>query len=281
MLGRERNLLAGAAIATLGMASGIAWPADTDSVAAKAAAGPSCETAGPQTPRDIDKKAGTNKVAFATAPRYQDLNLCNIHFHAQAEHKAKAFSIVAAKAAANGEAGFQCSIGRQLSAAELKKPDGDICKGLKPGDTIEVHWVHSSCDVKPGAGLGSCVSDACKEPKLRVEAQVYTLVNDPKAAKFQDVVESPAKVHGRYHAKAIPANTGKPVQFAGSTTGPSYDNAACSPLQVTWSVRPQCAKLDINSLGAWCRAGNVFQEDHAHGVRKLVTDSRFLAPISR
>ncbi len=276
MLGRKRELLAGAAIVVFGLASGMAFSADTDSVGAKAPAGPSCETAGPQTPRDIDSRAGTNKVAVPQAPKYQDLNLCNIHFHAQAEHKAKAFSV----SAADGN-GYQCSISQKLSAAELKKPDGDICKGLKPGDTIEVHWVHSSCDVKPGAGLGSCVNAGCKDPKLRVEAQVYTLVNDPKAAQFQDVLESAQKVNGRYQAKAIPANTGKPVQFAGSTTGPSYDNATCSPLKVTWSVRPQCAKLDINSVGAWCRAGNVFQEDHAHGVRKLVTDARFLAPISK
>lgn len=267
---RSRVLLIGAAVVALGMA-GIAFSAD------KAAAGPACDAAGPQTPRDIDSKAGTNKVAVATAPKYQDLNLCNIHFHAQAEHKAKAFALFAG----DGEnGGFQCAIDKKLSAAELEKPAGDICKGLKPGDTIEVHWVHSSCDVKPGSGLGSCVSDACKDPKLRVEAQVFTLVNDAKAAQFQDMIESAQKVKGRYQAKAIPASTGRPVQFAGSTTGPTYDNAVCSPFKVTWSVRPRCAKLDINSLGAWCKAGNVFDEDHAHGVRKLVTNPRFLAPIS-
>jgi hypothetical protein len=45
-------------------------------------------------------------------------------------------------------------------------------------------------------------------------------------------------------------------------------------------VRPKCAKLDINSVGEWCKAGNVFEEDHAHGVRKLVTNPKLLAPIS-
>ena len=166
-----------------------------------------------------------------------------------------------------------------LSAAELKKPAGDICKGLKPGDTIEVHWVHSSCDVQPGKGLGSCVTATCKDPKLRVEAQVFTLVNDSRAAKFQYMIEAGGKVNGKYQAKVIPFTTGTPVQFAGSTTGPSYNNQVCSGYKVTWSVRPKCAKLDINSVGDWCKAGNVFQEDHAHGVRKLVTDAKFLAPI--
>ena len=53
---------------------------------------------------------------------------------------------------------------------------------------------------------------------------------------------------------------------------------ACSPLQVTWSVRPQCAKLDINSVGKWCES-NEFSEDHAHGVRKLVTSPKLLSEI--
>ncbi len=46
----------------------------------------------------------------------------------------------------------------------------------------------------------------------------------------------------------------------------------------TLRVRTQCAKLDINSLGEWCKA-NVFKEDHAHGVRKLVTDPNLLSNI--
>ena len=49
--------------------------------------------------------------------------------------------------------------------------------------------------------------------------------------------------------------------------------------EVTWSVRPDCAKLDINSLHAWASGGNVFEEDYAHGVRPLVTEPELLAPI--
>ena len=260
----------------LGLAGGAALAADKP--ATKSGAGPACDVAGPQTPRDIDSKAGANKVTFEAAPKYQELNLCNIHFHNQAEHKAADFALQATGDRSQGD-GYQCAMSRKLSAGELKAPAGDICKGLKPGDTIEVHWVHSSCDVAPGKGLGSCVLPACKSPKLRVEAQVFTLVNDPKAASFGDMVEARQKVDGRHQAKSIPANTGKPVQFAGSTTGPIYDDRTCSGLKVTWSVRPQCAKLDINSVGAWCKAGNVFAEDHAHGVRKLVTNPKLLAPI--
>lgn len=245
-------------------------------VAGAKPAGPACDIAGPQTPRDIDNKAGANKVMFETAPKYQDLNLCNIHFHAQAEHKAADYAVPASSGA-----GYQCAMSKKLTEAELKSPAGDVCKGLKPGDTIEVHWVHSSCDVKPGKGLGACVNTTCKNPKLRVEAQVFALVNDPKALNLNDMLETTNPVNGKYQAKSIPTNTGTPVQFPGSTTGPSYDDKTCSDFKVTWSVRPQCAKLDINSVAAWCKAGNVFAEDHAHGVRKLVTNPSHLAPIAK
>lgn len=231
-----------------------------------------------QTPRDIDSKVGTNSVKFDLASPSTEMNLCNIHFHANAEHKAKDFAIYAGDGKDGFGSGYQCGISKSLSKAELKAPDAKICKGLAPGDTIEVHWVHTSCDVAPGPGLGSCLSDACANPDLRVETQVFTLVNDSNALDFNDLSYDGNQVDGFHQAKNIPGDTGVPVQFMGSTTGPSYDAQACSALQVTWSVRPQCAKLDINTIGKWCES-NVFEEDHAHGVRKLVTDPRLLSPI--
>ena len=78
-----------------------------------------------------------------------------------------------------------------------------------------------------------------------------------------------------YQANNIPNNTGNPVSYSGSTTGPSY-NEAGSPLQVTWNVRPEVAKVDINSVANWCQ-GNEFNEDHAHGVRNLVTNTELLS----
>jgi hypothetical protein len=49
---------------------------------------------------------------------------------------------------------------------------------------------------------------------------------------------------------------------------------------VTWSVRPECAKLDIGSLHKWASDGNVFKENHSHGVRQLVTAPELLSPIN-
>lgn len=235
-----------------------------------------CVGYGPQTPRDIDSKEGTNDRIFSLAPDYEEMNLCNIHFHNNAEHKAEAFSIFAGE---GDSAGYQCSISKSLSDAELAAPSGGaVCNGMMPGDTIEVHWVHSSCDVEPGAGLGSCLSDSCANPNLRVETQVFTLVNDNSAMDFNDFDYDGTMKNGYHQAKAIPSDTGEPVEFLGSTTGPSYSEAVCSPLQVSWSVRPACAKLDINTLGQWCEA-NAFEEDHAHGVRKLVVNPELLSEI--
>jgi len=240
--------------------------------------GPACEGFGPQTPRDIDGVKGTNPQVFSMAPASKDMNLCNIHFHNNAEHKAKDFSIYAGEGDHGHGGGYQCKMSKSLSKAELKKPAGNICKGLKPGDTIEVHWVHTSCQIKPGKGLGSCLSNKCANPDLRVETQVFTLVNDASAAKFSDYSYANNMVNGRPQAKSLPSKSGKATDFMGSTTGPKYTESTCSPLQVTWAVRPQCARLDINSLGEWCK-GNVFKEDHAHGVRKLVTNPKLLSNI--
>ncbi len=243
--------------------------------------GPACEGFGPQTPRDIDNKFGENPQTFSIAPDYKNMNLCNIHFHNNAEHKAKDFAIYAGVGEHGGHGGgYQCKMSKHLSKAELTKPANKICNGLKPGDTIEVHWVHSSCQIKPGKGLGSCLNDKCANPDLRVETQVFTLVNDKKALNFNDFAYGGNMKKGLHQAKSLPRKTGKPVEFMGSTTGPKYTESTCSPYQVTWSVRPKCAKLDINSLGKWCD-NNVFEEDHAHGVRKLVTNPKLLSKIKK
>ena len=242
-----------------------------------------CKGFGPQTPRDIDSVSGDNDRIFSIAPSYKDMNLCNIHFHENAEHKAKSFSIYAGDGDHGYDSGYKCNISQNLSELELKPTKEKICKGkhgdLVPGDTIEVHWVFTSCDIKPGAGLGSCLSKSCANPNLRVETQVFTLVNDSSALDFNTLTYDGNVVNGLHQPKALPTTTGKAVEFTGSTTGPKYSESKCSPMQVSWAVRPSCAKVDINTVGKWCADGNVFKEDHAHGVRKLVTDKKLLSEI--
>lgn len=236
---------------------------------------------GPQSPRDIDSSTGVNTRAYSAAPASTRMNLCNIHFHKNAEHKGGEFS----KHAGHGDGqGYQTGYlySGQLSSTELKPVEAPVCPskhgGLAAGDTIEAHYVYSSAQVKPGPTLGACLNDAIKNPQLRVETQVYVLVNDKAAQDFGHLARHELK-NGVHQALNIPANTGVPVQYAGSTTGPAY-NEVGSPFQVTWSVRPKVTKVNLASVGAWCQ-GNDFKEDHAHGVRNLVVHPELLSAIER
>jgi len=236
---------------------------------------------GPQSPRDIDAGSGKNQLVFSAAPASIAMNLCNIHFHKNAEHRGGEFTDYAGNGDGYGyQSGFKYS--GQLSKAELKPIAQDACPskhgGLVSGDTVEVHYVYSSAKIMPGPTLGACFNDAIKNPQLRVETQVYVLVNDENSLDFKDLTKHD-DVKGLHQAVNLPSNTGTPVQYAGSTTGPGY-NEKGSPFQVTWRVRPKVAKVNIASVGEWCK-NNVFNEDHAHGVRNLVTNLELLSEISQ
>ena len=172
---------------------------------------------GPQAPRDIDSYVGNNHIEFNSAPAYTEMNLCNIHFHKNAEHKGGEFK----KYAGNGDGhGYQSGYiyTGTLNGAELAHVEKEICPSshgsVSPGDTIEVHYVYSTAQVKPGPTLGSCLSESIKNPQLRVEAQVYSLVNDKTASDFRTLSQHGMK-NGLHQALNIPSNTGEPIQYAG------------------------------------------------------------------
>ncbi|WP_019029262.1 delta-class carbonic anhydrase [Colwellia piezophila] len=234
---------------------------------------------GPQSPRDIDNIKGSNARDFGAAPASTAMNLCNIHFHKNAEHKGGEFSQYAGNGDGHGFLSGYVYSGK-LSSSEKQATKSAICPSkhgaLNAGDTIEVHYVHSTAQIMPGPTLGACLSDSIGNPQLRVETQVYVLVNDSKALDFNELTKHGVK-NGYQQALNIPSNTGSAVQYIGSTTGPGY-NEKGSPLQVSWSVRPQVAKVNIETVGDWCK-GNVFNEDHAHGVRNLVTNPKLLSAM--
>lgn len=234
---------------------------------------------GPQSPRDIDQTYGLNTRVFGTAPNRSSMNLCNIHFHKNAEHAGGEFTTFAGNGDGKGKnTGFVFD--GKLSEAQLKPIEGGVCaaKGdaLQVGDTLEVHFVFSSANIKPGPTLGACLAESTMNPGLRVEGQVVILANDKNAIDFAKLA-TVENINGYSQAPNIPTNTGVPVEYLGSTTGPSYNEKA-SPLQVSWSVRPEVAVVDINSVGTWCN-DNAFGEDHAHGVRNLVMNPKLLSPI--
>ena len=232
---------------------------------------------GPQSPRDIDELKGSNGRIFQLSPPHTEMNLCNIHFHEAAEHKGEEFS----KYVGNGDgkgSGTGYAYSGTLTEAEMAPYERTVGNGkygdLQPGDTIEVHFVHTSAQVVPGPTLGSCLSEAIGNPQLRVEGQVYVIVNDENAADFAEQAKV-TKVNGFYQAAGIPGDTGTPIEYTGSTTGPGY-NEKGSPFQVSWSVRPKVQKVSIQSIEAWLK-DNPFDETAAHGVRNLVTNLDLLS----
>ena len=233
---------------------------------------------GPQSPRDIDAHDGMNRRAFTEAPVVTDMALCDIHFHENAEHKGGNFTLYAGNGDGHGYGtGFKYA--GTLTDAELA-PVGMTVGGsehgdLVPGDTIEIHFVHSTAQATLGPTLGTCLSDAIGNPQLRVEAVVAVLVSEG-GANFVEMAHI-EEIGGLNQVPNLPGDLGEPVVYAGATTGPSY-NAQGSPFQVTWSVRPQVVKLDISSLDAWLK-DNPFDHNHAHGVRNLITNPDLLSQI--
>lgn len=234
---------------------------------------------GPQSPRDLDTVSGNNTLFFNDAPPHTEMNLCNIHFHENAEHRGGEYTTYAGNGDGHG-VGTGYRYDGELTEAELAPVDRVIGAGsygdLAPGDTIEVHYVHSTAKIEPGPTLGACLSDSIMNPQLRVEGQVFVLVNDDSAADFMELAAIEV-VDGFYQAVNIPTNTGQTIQYDGSTTGPSY-NENGSPLQVSWSMRPEVVKVSISSVEAWL-ADNVFDETAAHGVRNLVINPDLISTI--
>jgi len=234
---------------------------------------------GPQSPRDLASAEGRNGRAFGTAPADTQMNLCDIHFHEGAEHKGGEFTTYVGNGDGHGF-GTGYAYSGALSEAELAPLEEKIGASeygdLVPGDTIEVHYVYSTAQVVPAPTLGSCLEGPVANPQLRVQAQVYVLVNDDSALDFVALNKTELK-DGLYQAVNIPTDTGETVNYEGSTTGPSF-NEAGSPFQVSWSVRPKVAKVNIKSVGVWLQ-DNVFAEDHAHGSRNLVTNPDLLSPM--
>ena len=232
---------------------------------------------GPQAPRDIDDISGNNTRLFAAAPEFAEMNLCNIHLHDGAEHRGGEFTTYLGNGDGSGH-GTGFGYNGELSAAELEPYSGVVGAAshgqLQPGDTIEVHYVYTTAQVSPGPTLGACLSDAIQNPQLRVEAQVVVVVNDPAALDFIELADV-QKIDGVYQAINLPDDTGSPVEYAGSTTGPDY-NVKGSPLLVSWSVRPEVAKVDIASLAEWF-AKNQFEEASTQGTRNLVINPDLLS----
>ena len=55
-------------------------------------------------------------------------------------------------------------------------------------------------------------------------------------------------------------------------------NKAGSPFEVSWSVRPNVARINVLSVGIWL-SDEVFDEEQAHGVRNLIVNFDLLSQL--
>ena len=245
-------------------------------------------TTPPQSPRDIDSVVGTNANGATIAPKASELNLCDIHFHKSAEHKGGEFTTYAGNGNEEGYGtGWKYNKASELNASELasynfQHSEQSEHNPLYPGDTIEVHYVYSnSKDAHLGNGLGTCLNSDKTEPSaLRVESEVYVLVNDVNAYDFTKINKVTSKENNAsyYVATSIPNfETNNSVEYKGSTTGPGYDEKP-SPYHVTWNVRKHVEKVNIATVDKWLES-NDFNETHAHGVRNLVINPVLISEI--
>jgi hypothetical protein len=106
------------------------------------------------------------------------------------------------------------------------------------------------------------MTTTCANPELRVVAQVFVL-QENGALKF---------------SKSLADNNSPAVVYTGSTTGTTYSNTHCSPLQVTLDVKKTCETLDVDNFSKWC-SHNEYNDHHTHGVRALVTSEALLSKI--
>ncbi len=225
---------------------------------------------GPQAPRDIlERVAGTNAVTFK-APATAQMHLCNIHFHKYAEHRAAGYKEQAS------QKGFVCN-GRAPPKEAGHGSAASGCPGIANGDTIEIHWVFTTCDVKPGPTLDGCIS--CANHQLRVEARVFYLAND--GADFANLVNyKDSKFVAYKEGKVSPPAAGDAVEYMGSKTGEGYSKDTCSGLPVTWNVSPACGPLKLKSINDWCAKDQaIFKVEHPHPARELVKEGKLLSAI--
>lgn len=241
---------------------------------------------GSQSPRDIDSLTGNNTKVTVTAEPFTNMNLCDIHFHKGTEHKGGEFTKYAGNG--NGEGygtGYEYNYSDQLTPEELAPytfKEQSEHNPLYPGDTIEVHYVYSDNEeAYLGNGLGTCFGNVAEgtQPSLRVEAEVYVLVNDNTAQDFNILNKITTEANGFHQAANIPDPSGTTaVHYEGSTTGPGYDETV-SPYQVSWTVHTHVTKVNIGTVETWLEH-NDFNETHAHGVRNLVLNPELLSPIN-
>ena len=238
--------------------------------------------AGPQAGRHLDLTkcvSGNNPFEVERAATWNRMKQCDIHFHPEPEHDLPkpfpSYPIVDHVY----RAGHGC----------LNKDSTE--QGLKLGQIIEFHFAFTNAtgDVRQPK-LSSCVGSDFPNVSIRVEAQHFVLVNESVVNRtfFENFTGTvPLSDSDGWTAAQLPGDLNnltddnlEVVEYAGSTTGNTFDETLCSQYKVTWRVSKNVIPLDIDSVHKWCD-NNDFNETHGHGSRiPFVSNPALLSPYS-
>ncbi|CAE7835505.1 unnamed protein product [Symbiodinium sp. CCMP2592] len=250
-----------------------------------------CRDAEPQSPRDVssgfvgDMRA---RMKPLDGDAIKDFTQVNLHWHLGAEHYSKGeYDIPVGKhlhyrhgvpewdghplVPEGTQPGFFCNLRHYDDY--LKPYDFQYCKHAKVGYTYEFHWVFSSAgplerEFRIFNGLGQAFNRS-KNPTAIVRGQVCRIINDERL-RTEDQIEED---YNNFIEQWREPYLGDAVRYVGSTTGPSYNNEVCSPLQVNWHVDTKCCTLTAQTMDRTCQrmAELGLTTDLApHGSRELV-----------
>ncbi|CAE7569572.1 unnamed protein product [Symbiodinium natans] len=263
---------------------------------------PACNTAEPQTPRDLSTGASGSmvpKAATLTDAQANFLPLVNVHFHLGAEHKSDAYNngtdaeaydaaSSGRRLAGNPRPGFMCPTDT-LTDAQMTPYTFQYCKGdVQVGKSYEVHYVHSTAGTDNDAsdnmnadlladGLGGAANGrGLLNPMVVVQGQIYQIVNGGPT------------VNDLLHGWTVVGHNNS-VMYSGSTTGQSHDNSVCSPYVITWHVDKDCHQVSPESFDNLCKQMKdlygMSVDLEPHGSRILVSPayvvrSEYVVPLA-
>ena len=135
------------------------------------------------------------------------------------------------------------------------------CKGVSVNYTYEFHWVYSTGAPLIGLrdegdegqlgitdGLGGALART-NNPKIIVRGQVCRIIYNKSLGSLDSALVDADYDNFLQKWRQPPETRG--VRYIGSTTGTSFNNSVCSPLEVNWHVDTECCTLSAQTFDRW------------------------------
>ncbi|CAE7668622.1 unnamed protein product, partial [Symbiodinium microadriaticum] len=216
-----------------------------------------CEDAEPQAPRDVSPGYVGERIT-----RYEPYGSdqidrfiqVNIHWHLGAEHRMEdAYDRRPPEWASYVTVPDENNESQQvvpgIDDAKLDESSFNFtyCKAAQVGpksDGLQEDGDEGQLGIT--AGLGGAFTRT-NNADVIVRAQVCLIVNDPSLNDYVD-----AKNRTFLEQWQQPP-AGSAVRYVGSTTGTSYDDEVCSPVEVNWHVDQRCCTLSAQAMDNLCK----------------------------